>query len=213
VKVAVVLKLLVLIFLTVLLCSCGVDTSSNSASTTDTGSGVDIGLDLIDPNPIYPDTNTTDNNSTTDDNNTTPGTVTDSIFDTNGAILDAFACMVGTYTPNVIADTSFDPIGVVDEEYGVAINSKYPYNNDIAKTEVKLYYSTLKPQRTMKMINIYEDNFRVSVDTAWSTNDDTVIYVKTPLDSNDLYGCYRYELNGIDANSTVTGTKVYRNTI
>jgi hypothetical protein len=231
----VVLRLFLYLLIIGFLSSCGVSTSSNTevsnstgTTTGDTGTTTDdtntttgdTGTTTGDTNTTTGDTGTTidDTNTTTSDTNTTTGdtgtTTVDqanSIFDVVGAVLDTKACLVGDYTSNLLSDTSFDPIGVFDTEYGIGINSAYAYNADILKTEAKVYYSTLKPSRSMDVINIYAEHYRVTVDIAWSGNDDTLIYVKTPLDDNGLYGCYRYELNGIDKTSVLTGTKVYRN--
>ena len=187
-------------------------------------------LDLINRNPIGPDLdnpdlidpNEIDDNITTppDDNTTVPaddipndGSISD--YDTQGAIEDKFACIIGDinngYTNNTVSDTSIDNRGAMDEEDGVGINSGLPYNDDISKTKVIAFYYDLKPSRTMDVVSVYGSNYRVDVDTGWANNDETVIYVQTPKDENDLYGCYRYELSSIDTNSALTSVKVYRN--
>ena len=170
-------------------------------------------LDLIDLNPITsdPDTDPDTDPDPQPDDGYSDGQIAGSIFDTKGAILDDLACLLGEYTNNIISDTSYDPVGAMDQEDGIGINSKYTYNDILTKTEVKLYYSDLKPQRTLETVNIYENNYRITVDTGWATNDDTVVYVKTPLNDDNLYGCYRYELEDIDKDSTIVTTKVYRN--
>lgn len=217
----------------VFLNGCGVDTSSSPSdsgsvnTTTDVvNSGVQddlTGLDLINSNPIIDpttsnpiDTNTTDGNTTTDTD--TPVVIADqnnSIFDVTGAVLDSRGCMIGDsndgFTSLAISDSSADDTSGEDISYGVLISSKYPFDRvSPERTEVALFYYTLKPQRDMTMINIYEDRYKLSVDTAWGKNDETVMYVMTPKDINDLYGCYRYEFSGI-ADGSFTRTKVYRN--
>ena len=184
--------------------------------------------DLLDPNKIDDqgllDPNGIDDNVTTppDDNTTVPdddvpndGSISD--YDTEGAIEDPFACIIGDsnngYTNNTVSDTSIDNRGIMDEEDGVGINSAMPYNDDISKTKVIVFYYDLKPARTMEVISTYGINYRVDVDTGWASNDETVLYVQTPKDQNDLYGCYRYELNSIDVNSALASVKVYRNKI
>ena len=175
-------------------------------------------LDLIDLNPITtdpdPDPDPDPDLDPSQDPSQDPGysdsQIVGNIFDTKGAILDELACLIGEYTNNIISDTSIDPVGAMDQEDGIGINSQFTYNDVLAKTEVKLYYSDLKPQRTLDSVNIYEDDYRITVDTGWATNDDTVIYVKTPLNKDDLYGCYRFELEGIDKDSKIVATKVYR---
>ena len=100
----------------------------------------------------------------------------------------------------------------MDEEDGIGLNSLYPYYDDMEQSKIVLYYSDLKFQRTMEWIYAYGDGYQVLIDTAWGYNDETRIYVRTPKDENDLYGCYRYELDGIKKDdSVVNSTKVYRN--
>lgn len=178
-------------------------------------------VDLIDPNPINndgTDDNTTvpDNNTTVPDNNETvidPVDQADSIFDVTGAVEDEFACIKlyeDGYTNNVISDDAVDYLGETDLEDGVGINSRYAYNFDASKTEVKLFYYDLKPSRDMFMETINLDKYNVFIDTAWAQNDETVFYVKTPIDKDGLYGCYRLDAETIDVDGEVTVTKVYR---
>jgi gamma-glutamylcyclotransferase (GGCT)/AIG2-like uncharacterized protein YtfP len=226
-----VLNFLILPFMIVFLSACGVNTSSSPSEQVDSGTSTDsntdntntTSLDLIDPNPIY---SADGNNSDTDTGTDTGGDGTDtgdsgdqskSVFDVSGAFLDPLACKIGDvndgFTNHAITDTSADDSAGDDVEYGVLISSKYPYDLVEPKnTEVTLFYYTLKPQRDMNMINIYEDRYKLSVDTAWGRNDKTVMYVMTPKDSNGLYGCYRYEFSNI-ADGSFTRTKVYRNNI
>jgi hypothetical protein len=229
-------KSLAFILIIVFFSSCGVDTSSgdksaassydddNSSSFDGVGGGY-----TIDPKPIIvDDVNSTDDANSSDGGDSSDGGGSsgggdtsgdiDSIFDTEGAIEDEFACMVGDpndgYTDNSLADTSFDNQGEEDAEYGIGINSRFAYNDDITKTEVRVYYHSLKPTRTMDIVSVYESNYRVDVDTAWADNDERVIYVRTPKDENDLYGCYRYDLSFVDTDITsLVGTKVYRREI
>ena len=206
------LKFVMACFIILFFNACGMETSSSDLnikkiiSDTDTG---DTGSD---------DNTTIDDNTTTIDDNTSIEEPTDvetnSIFDTDGAIEDIYACIVGTsdgYTKHIVSDTSPDPVGIFDEEYGVGVNSRYPNDPDIRKTNVTVFYYDLLPVRSMEVISIYEDDFRVTVDTAWAVNDEPKVYAMTPVDSNGLFGCYRYDLSSIDTNSTVIGTKVYRN--
>ncbi len=216
------LKLLVSFFVIVFLCSCGVDTSSNSvasATPIDNGTVVNPGLDLIDPNPIYSgDTNSTTPGGTTPGGTTPGGTTTtdqnSSIFDITGAIEDKFACMIGDvndgYTNHSLTDDSIDFLGEFDIEYGIGVNSRLAYNNDIIKTEVTVFYYDLKPTRSNKVVSTYEDQYRVDIDTGWVLNDERYVYVRTPKDQNGLFSCYRYDASSLDLNSTLARTKVYR---
>ena len=235
------LKLLSLSFLIVFFTSCGVDTASSVPKETDEetvtepiivdsilidtidglsdldlinknliGDG-SMDFDLIDPNGI--DDNTTSNDNDNDNDIPNDGGVSD--YDTEGAIEDPFACIIGDsndgYTNNIVSDTSIDNRGEMDEEDGVGINSSLLYNDDITKTKVITFYYDLKPIRTMDVISTYGSNYRLDIDTAWANNDETIIYVQMPKNENDLYECYRYELNSIDVNSALTSVKVYRN--
>lgn len=193
-------------------------------------------LDLIYKNPIDNDSNNIDildpniieDNSTIPDNGIPDNGIPDngipdvpndgsiSFYDTEDAIEDPFACLVGQaadgFTNNSISDTSTDNRGFMDEEDGVGISSSLPYEVDDIETKVTLFYYDLKPARTMDVISAYsaDTKYRIDVDTGWADNDEKVIYVKTPKDENNLYGCYRYDLSAIDINSTLTSVKVYR---
>lgn len=221
------LKLLTVLLLVLFFNACGVDTSSSKVDSTssDTTEPVDTdaindnpnyGLDVIDPNPIVgdgTDSNTSDNNTTdepvvipNDDQN-------NSDFDTNNAILDQFACVIGSanlgFANNTITDDSFDYLSAVDPEDGVEVYSKVTNYNDVSKTEVTLYYHDLKPIRTMETLSAHENKYRATFDLAWATNDKTFVYVKTPKDSSGHYGCFRYDLKNINKDSKLLATKVY----
>ena len=176
----------------------------------DTGSS---DLVLLDSNIIVDNGNTTD----PDDNTTAVSDGSESIFDKQNAVEDKFACMLGDsndgYTNNLISDTSIDNRGVMDEEDGIGINSLLPYNDDQSKTKITVFYYDLKPSRDMQVISSYETGYRIDIDTGWAYNDEKNVYVQTPKDENDLYGCYRYELSSIDEENTLTAVKVYRNKI
>ena len=226
------LKFLASVFILLSFVSCGVDTSSSSqtAKVEDT-TGTDTGTDTLTPpplvelNPIEDANSTVPDDGTIDpDNGTTdPGDVvnpgdggdqTSSTFDVENAIVDSFACFLGDsnqgYTNNVIKDDSNDYLGASDEEDGLGINSRYPFNSDITKTEVALFYYDLEVVRSMDVVSIVEDDYTVSIDTAWADNTNSRLYVRTPKGGNDLFGCYRYDVSSIDIDQTVTVTKVYR---
>jgi hypothetical protein len=222
-------KLIVFVFVAFVLVGCGVDTSSNpqGAGTIPVDVGneqPDVGVDYIYRNPVVID-QSTDGNTTNPDNNTTPGVDPDapvadqnnSIFDVSGAVEDKFACMIGNpnagYTNNSISDTSSDDRSGEDLEDGVLINSKFPLDRtDPSATLVSVFYYDLKPQRDAVFKNIYENRYRLSVDTAWGRNNETVMYVMTPQNIDGYFGCYRYDFSSL-TDGTFSSTKVYRNNI
>lgn len=228
-------KLFVYILSVVLLSACGVDTSSSQTDATTsvvtepvetdtTQDNPNYRLDVIDLNPIVDgsDNNTSDNNVTGDstgdqiDNPVDSGPNEDqenSIFDTSGAEKDQFGCLTGDandgYTNNSIKDSSNDYLGTNDEEEGIGVTSRYSYNADSTRTEVTLFYHDLYISRFMSAKSVVQDHYTVSIDNAWSENEKTIFYIRTPKDKNDLYGCYRYDVSSMDTDS-VTITKVYR---
>ena len=227
-------KLLIFLFMIVFFNACGIDTASSETVIPVEEPIIEepvIDLTpsdfaLIDLNPVNdvngtipPDDNGTippDDNGTIppDDNSTIIPDDINSSFDTVDAVEDRFACIVGDinngYTNNTIIDSSNDYTGISDEEDGVGLTSQYSYNADLTRTEVTVFYTDLKPARSMDVVSIFEKDYIVSIDIAWANNDETVIYVKTPKDYNDLYGCYRYELSSINNNGQYDITKVYR---
>lgn len=226
-------KLSVFLFVIIFFNACGVDTASSETVIPVEEPIVEepvidktpSDFALIDLNPVndvndtIPDDNGTvppDDNSTIppDDNSTVvPGDINSS-FDTVDAIEDQLGCIIGDindgYTNNSIKDNSNDYTGQSDEEDGIGITSLYSYNSDITRTEVTVFYYDLKPVRSMDIVSILKDDYIVSIDNAWARNDQTVMYVRTPKDYNDLYGCYRYDLSSINNNDNYTITKVYR---
>ena len=192
------LRLVAFLIVSILFSACGVESSStanNAIANIGNGdsdtNGTDDPTDPVDP--------------------TDPNASTETLFDTDGAIEDKFACITGDvnngYTDKTISDTSNDYYASTDEEYGIGIISNYPYSSDA----VFVFYNTLKPSRTNQWKNVSSsgDKYTLSVDTGWADNDVTKIYVRTPKDSNDLYGCYRYELELI-SEGNVTVTIVFR---
>lgn len=223
-------KLLISISIILLFNACGVDTSSSSSKTSsanDNNTSTDDDWDwygdgyIIDPNPI--DGTLSDDNSTSDDNTSDDDTSDgssdddlsqeDSYFDISGAEYDEFACIIGDpnngYTDKKITDDSIDDRSTMDLEYGVSVNSMYPISN-VGGNEVSIYYYSLKPSLVGTIVNIYHDSlYRLSIDKAWASNDETKIYVMTPADLGGYPSCYRYDLSTIDEN-TYQRTKVYR---
>jgi len=134
--------------------------------------------------------------------------ITQSIFDKTDAILDERACLA-TDGYKIIMDSSLTPDRVSDDENGVSIKSEYEQNVSVEQTEVTLYYTDIEAPKTFNYIIKYEDNFSFSVDEAILEQSNKTIYVRTPKDENDLYGCYRAELNTTVA-SDITLVKVFR---
>ena len=229
-------KFLASVFILLSFVSCGVDTSSSTQTAkVEESTGTDTATDSLTPPPLVELNPIADANSTVPDDGTIdpgdgtvdpgdgtvdPGdgnTVADqstSSFDVDGAVEDAYACFLGDnnngYTNNVITDTSTDYLGNIDEEDGVGVSSRYPYQSDEAKTEVALFYYDLQIARSMYMVSDFQDDYTISIDSAWADNEKSVLYVKTPKGGNDLYECYRYNVSLIDQNDQITITKVYR---
>lgn len=232
-------KFLILSVLIVFFGACGVNTSSSPIGQTNSGTSTDsntdntvsnVSLDLIDPNPVYSEDNSTSGSGSTDvggsgtDTNTSTGTVADqanSIFDVSGAVLDEHACIIGNrnegYADISMQDTSADDRSKTDESYGVIINSELALNRvDSASTTVTVFYNALTVQRDGTWQNIRESSlgYQLSVDTAWDRNDKKIMYVMTPKNTDGYYGCYRYNFSSpSEGTFTSTRTKVYRNNI
>jgi hypothetical protein len=228
--------MLIFSLMIIFLSSCGVNTSSspteqsNSDTSTDSntdnsnqvGLDLEVGLDLIDPNPVYSDTNDTNDgitDNTTDNNTTDDETVVadqnNSSFDVSNAVLDQYACMIGDpnlgYTNNQIFDTSSDSKSEEDIEDGVLINSSFMIDRtDPESSKAILFYSDLKVQRDMVYQYVFATRYYIAVDTAWARNDKKVVYVMTPKNTDGYFGCYRYDFSLL-SEGTYTSTKVYRN--
>jgi hypothetical protein len=225
------MKLLVSIFVIVFLCSCGVDTSSNSvSSSTTTNGGIDIGLDLIDPNPIHSDSNTTDTDPT--DNNGTNGggtngggsTVTpESDFDTVGAIYDASACNASTY--QIARDASYNGVNVGENgskffsvrDQGLEIRSEHLEGDSVngGKTWVTLFYKSFPDIRSLNLQGstsyLMDGVFFLTYDIAWSDKSipgiDNTMYVQSAITTKP--SCYRLILNNV-VGTQISMKKVYR---
>lgn len=222
------LKFLVSFFILLSFVSCGVDTSSSSqtANVEESTETDDLTLPpLVELNPIADVNETVPDDGTIDtgDGTTDPGDVVnpgdggnqaDSVFSVENAIYDKFACFLGDvndgYTNNIIKDGSYDYLGEIDEEDGLGITSRYAFNSDESKTEVALFYYDLLVARAMNVTSISEDTYTLSVDTAWASNERKILYVRTPVDRDGLFGCYRYDLSDIDIDKNVQAIKVYR---
>jgi len=203
------MKVFVLFLSIFLLLGCGVDTSSSSASLQNsTGSTTTDG------------TTTDANNGTTDTNDSTTGTndnggttvivdeSTDAGYSKVDAEKDVNACLIND-TFQIISDSSFDPNAIADAANGLELASQYPYSIDLEATKVVLFYPSIGTALFNKTVHIYEENYRLSFDKAWSTSKLPIVYIRTPKDVNGVYSCYRYDLASINGNS-ITKTKVYR---
>ncbi|MFA6137825.1 MAG: hypothetical protein WC667_07045 [Sulfurimonas sp.] len=214
------MKLLVSIFVTIFLCSCGVDTSSNSVGSTGTNNGgIDIGF--IDPNPIYPDSNTTtDTNSTGNGGSVGP---TESNFDTAGAIYDANACNASTY--HVAGDASYNGINAGEngseffsvKDQGLGIRSEHLEGDSVnaGKTWVTLFYKTFPDIRNLNLQGytsyLMEGVFFLTYDIAWSDTSiagiNNTMYVQSAITTKP--SCYRLTLNNV-VGTQINIKKVYR---
>ncbi len=190
-------------FLIISFSGCGVETDSSSKTTNTTGTGGTS--DNNDTN----DNNTSDNNNGTGSIPTITPTGSNSGFDTQDALFDKNACSLATGY-HAIADSSFDPVSTADIENGVEINSAYPYTADLEATKVALFYPTFTKSLIGQFVNVYAtEYYRFAFDKAWLENGDNTIYVRPPKGKALYYGCYRFELNSLDA-GTITSTKVFR---
>ncbi|MDO8454151.1 MAG: hypothetical protein Q7S59_06225 [Sulfurimonas sp.] len=221
------MKLLVSIFVIVFLCSCGVDTSSNSANSSATTNGdIGIGLDLIDPNPIHSDSNTTNDNNSTDDNSSNGGgsTVTpESDFDTVGAIYDASACNASTY--QIARDASYNGVNVGEngsdffsvKSQGLEIRSEHLEGDSVngGKTWVTLFYKSFPDIRNLNLQGytsyVMDGVFFLTYDIAWSDKSiagiDNTMYVQSAITTKP--SCYRLILNNV-VGTQISMKKVYR---
>ncbi len=192
-------------FLIISFSGCGVETDSSSKTTNTTGTGGT--LDNNDTNDS--NTSDSDNNNGTGSIPTITPTGSNSGFDTQDALFDKNACTLDA-TYNVISDSSFDPLSTANIENGIEINSAYPYTADLDATKVALFYPTLTKSLVGQFVNVYAtEYYRFAFDKAWLGNGDNTIYVRPPKGKALYYGCYRFELNSLDA-GTITSTKVFR---
>jgi hypothetical protein len=203
------MKFSVLSVLAYLLLGCGIDTSSSSEVVVQNSTIIDTTVDTN--NSI--DTNSTDTNSTDTNTSSTTTTVvvddsTTSGYSKTDAEEDVNACLFND-TFQILSDSSFDPNAVADTTNGVDITSQYPYSSDLTATTVVLYYPSLSVGLQNETIHIYEDNYVFSFDKAWSSNELSSVYIRTPKDIYGAYSCYRYDLSSVSGTS-ISKTKVYR---
>lgn len=138
-------------------------------------------------------------------------TITQSLFSKVSATQDPQACLA-TNGYQIISHNSFTPERVDDYENGLSIYSGYSLDSDnLESTEVQLYYTSLTVDRADSSTIVFEDNYTFSFNQAWIENSNHTIYIRTPKDSQNLYGCYKAELNS-KLSSEIVLTKVYRYT-
>lgn len=184
------------------LSACGVDSSSSKAqqsSATDPGTGNDGN-----------GSGSGDGNGSGNGSETIPviDVSTGAGFSKKDAVKDPNACIAnGTF--KYIEDSSFDPNSVADHANGLELASQYPYSANVNGTKVVLYYPTLGLKLLGKSVNVYEANYRLTFDKAWSSSKNSSVYIRTPKDSKGIHSCYRYELSSLSG-AGITRTKVYR---
>lgn len=196
------MKVLVLVFVTVFFFGCGVETNSSGNITDSDSSIIDDGTGT-DTN----DSNTTDSTDGTD-GVTVIDDSSDSGFNQTDAELDSNACIINS-TYKVIDDSSFDPLASSDLANGLELASQYNFSSDLEATKVALFYPELTVTKLDKNVHLYEENYRLSFDKAWTSNNLARVYIRTPLDVYGAYSCYRYDLDSLSGDS-ITKTKVYR---
>lgn len=138
--------------------------------------------------------------------------ITQSIFSKTSATHDSQACLA-TNGYQYISHNRFTPERVDDYENSVSIYSGYSLDSDngvddLASTEVQLYYTSLTVDKANSSTIVFEDNYTFSFNQAWIENPEHTIYIRTPKDSQNLYGCYKAELNS-KLSSEIVLTKVY----
>ncbi len=198
------MKSFLIVLIALFLAACGVSTNSSKssqaiASGTETGISTGTGGTGSDTNGTGTDTGTTV--AVVDE-------TTDAGFSKVDAIKDPNACIANN-TFKFIEDSSFDPNSVADSANGLELASQYPYSANLEATKVVLYYPSIGVSLLGKTVNLYEENYRLSFDKAWSSSSNSSVYVRTPKDSTNTHSCYRYELSSLSG-AGITRTKVYR---
>ena len=212
---------LLVFFVSLFFVACGVDTSSsvsdpkaNKPVSQTTPGGVTQPVD---------GQQTSDTNVSTDVNNTNVDHAKNSLFDTNGAEYDPYACNGNLY--RVASDASYS--GTKSGENGATlfpvngqglwIGSEHleaePENKD--KTWVMLFYKAFPDPASLGVqgSTSYTMNgvFQISYDIAWSDTSisgvDNKVYVQSA--NGKKPSCYRMYLNQVDG-SKLEVTKVYR---
>lgn len=142
--------------------------------------------------------------------NITNETITQTAFDTLNAEYDENGC-TSNNAYNILS--TYDLINTFNEDISnrVGIKSGYQIGDTSEESEVTLYYPTISQSALFNPVDkivVYEENYDILYDAAWSNSVEQTIYVKTPQDAQGLHSCYRYTLNSIHANE-ITSTKVF----
>lgn len=134
--------------------------------------------------------------------------ITQTDFNTTDAIYDKRACLKNSIY-NSIEDSSLIPSYVGDTENGIYINSLLPFDLNIEKTNMRLFYPLLKVKKINENTIFSANNYYIAFDQAWVFNNDRKVYIQTPKDSNGLHECYRLDLSS-KITSELVATKVFR---
>ena len=164
---------------------CGLESESSPglSSSLDMDPNSTDPIDPTDPtDPTDPDSNTTDpdSNTTDPDSNTTDPVLPASIYDPKACGHVDYKVII--YDSKLVAAT-------FSADYGIGLTSYYPKSTS-ASTETEFLADVL----------VVTDNYSFSFDRVWLENSNKTIYVRSPVDADDNYECYRYELNSIDPN-------------
>ncbi|SFV75873.1 hypothetical protein MNB_SM-3-803 [hydrothermal vent metagenome] len=136
----------------------------------------------------------------------TPQSITQSIFDKEGAILDQQACRA-TNGYNYLTYSNTEETKNEDTTNGISIKT-----DGDGTSLVKIFYPTLEyPKTPYDATIVFPNNdYYFSFNNAWVNNPNRTIYVMTPNQSdNTIYDCYRFELDSTNARD-IKGVKVFR---
>jgi hypothetical protein len=222
------LKFVLAFFLVFLLSGCGVQTSSSPSEssiqneTTPTTNNDGVSLDLIDPNPIVLDENSTDSN----ESNVTPTEpdtgeevskvqIEDSLFDSVDAVKDDLACMASNGY-GAIHDNSYYSGVYTDVVNGLEFSSLVPYgtNGEFSEGyEATLYRPSLAVAASESYVFVLEaGKYSITFDEAWIFNTNNTVYVKIAKDyskPDSKPSCFRLKLNSKNLDE-ISPVKVYR---
>ena len=141
--------------------------------------------------------------------------ITQSDYDKKAAIVDANSCLAAngykvimdrTYPPEL--ETTYEDNK--DDMNGILVKSEYDFSVNSSDTEIILYYKDLAVEKKNDSVVVFTDNnYYFAFDEAWIENSEHTIYIRTPKNEDNLYGCYRAELNSTVA-SDIELVKVFR---
>ena len=118
--------------------------------------------------------------------------VTPSVYDPN-------AC--GSVDYRAITDNSFLPASTFSQEFGIGLTSYYPQGYYAEASEVILFHPQSLENETESLADVLviTENFSFSFDKVWVQNSNRTFYVRSPVDADEAFECYRYEINSTDA--------------